>query len=138
MEFLCIGLSFRTASLAVRERLALPCVRQVELLRRLAQAPTEAVLLSTCNRVELYLASPHLAQARERAREELSRLAGEEVLTHVYERQGEAALAHLFRVASSLESLVLGEAQVLGQVKNALARSQEAASGHLAAVRPVG
>jgi glutamyl-tRNA reductase len=126
MEFLCIGLSFRTASLAVRERLALPCVRQVELLQRLAQAPTEALLLSTCNRVELYLASPDMAQARERAREELSRLAGAEVLTHVYERQGEAALAHLFRVASSLESLVLGEAQVLGQVKSALARSQEA------------
>ncbi len=126
MEFLCIGLSYRTATLAVRERLALPCVRQVELLQRLAQAPTEALLLSTCNRVELYLASPDMAQARERAREELRLLAGDEVLTHLYERSGEAALAHLFRVASSLESLVLGEAQVLGQVKSALARSQEA------------
>ncbi|WP_047856029.1 glutamyl-tRNA reductase [Archangium gephyra] len=130
MELLCIGLSYRTAPLTVRERLALPGEQQVELLRRLGQAPAEALLISTCNRVELYLASPDVARARQQAREELRRLGGPEVLDHLYEHQGEAALTHLFRVASSLDSMVLGEAQVLGQVKDALEHSQAAGTVH--------
>ncbi len=126
MELLCIGLSHRTAPLDVRERLALPEPRQVELLRRLAQAPTEALLVSTCNRVELYLASPELAQAGARAREELSLLGGPQALEHLYEHQGPGALEHLFRVASSLDSMVVGEAQILGQVKDAFELGQGA------------
>ncbi|WNG62621.1 glutamyl-tRNA reductase [Archangium gephyra] len=130
MELLCIGLSYRTAPLTVRERLALPEDQQVELLRRLGQVPAEALLISTCNRVELYLASPDVARARQQAREELRRLGGPEVLDHLYEHQGEAALTHLFRVASSLDSMVLGETQVLGQVKDALEHSQAAGTVH--------
>jgi glutamyl-tRNA reductase len=130
VELLCIGLSYRTAPLTVRERLALPGEQQAELLRRLGQAPAEALLISTCNRVELYLASPDVARARQQAREELRRLGGPEVLDHLYEHQGEAALTHLFRVASSLDSMVMGEAQVLGQVKDALEHSQAAGTVH--------
>ena len=130
VELLCIGLSYRTAPLTVRERLALPGDQQVELLRRLGQGPGEALLISTCNRVELYLASPDVARARLQAREELGRLGGPEVLEQLYEHQGEAALTHLFRVASSLDSMVLGEAQVLGQVKDALEHSQAAGTVH--------
>jgi len=126
MEMLCVGLSHRTAPLTVRERLALPEARQVELLQRLAQAPTEALLVSTCNRVELYVAAPDLAQARARVREQLGQLGGPEALEHLYEHQGEAALVHLFRVAASLDSMVLGEAQILGQVKDAFERGQGA------------
>jgi glutamyl-tRNA reductase len=126
MEFLCIGLSHRTAPLSVRERLALPEPRQVELLRRLAQAPNEAFLVSTCNRVELYMAAPDMDGVRERAREELRLLGGPETLEHLYEYRGEDALVHLFRVASSLDSMVLGEAQILGQVKDAFERGQGA------------
>jgi glutamyl-tRNA reductase len=126
VELLCIGLSYRTAPLAIRERLALPEARKAELLHRLGEAPTEALLISTCNRVELYLAGPELGRARQRAREELARLGGPEVLDHLYEHQAEAALTHLFRVASSLDSMVLGEAQVLGQVKAALEGSRAA------------
>jgi glutamyl-tRNA reductase len=126
MDLLCIGLSHRTAPLAVRERLALPEPRQVELLQQLAQAPTEALLISTCNRVELYLSSPDLAQAASRAREALSLLGGPETLEHLYEHQGAGALEHLFRVASSLDSMVLGEAQILGQVKDAFELGQGA------------
>ncbi|WP_233261912.1 glutamyl-tRNA reductase [Vitiosangium sp. GDMCC 1.1324] len=121
-----MGLSYRTAPLAVRERLALPEARQLELLQRLGEAPAEALLISTCNRVELYLTAPDVAVARQRARVKLERLGGTEVLEHLYEHQGEAALLHLFRVASSLDSMVLGEAQVLGQVKDALEQSQTA------------
>jgi glutamyl-tRNA reductase len=126
MELLCIGLSHRTAPLSVRERLALPESKQAELLLRLAQVPTEALLVSTCNRVELYLAAPDAARARARAHEELEALGGPETLAHLYEHLGEAALVHLFRVASSLDSMVLGEAQILGQVKEAFERSQGA------------
>jgi glutamyl-tRNA reductase len=124
MELICIGLSHRTAPLVVRERLALPEPRQVEVLQRLAQAPTEALFVSTCNRVELYLTSPDLAQASARAREELSRLGGQEALEHLYEHHGAGALEHLFRVASSLDSMVLGEAQILGQVKESFELGQ--------------
>jgi glutamyl-tRNA reductase len=126
MELLCIGLSHRTAPLTVRERLALPEPRQVEVLQRLAQAPSEALLISTCNRVELYLTSPDLAQAAAVAREELSRLGGAEALDHLYEHHGAGALEHLFRVASSLDSMVLGEAQILGQVKDSFELGQGA------------
>jgi glutamyl-tRNA reductase len=124
MDLLCIGLSHRTAPLGVRERLALPEARQQELLQQLAQAPTEALLISTCNRVELYLASPDIAQAGARAREVLSQVGGPETLEHLYEHQGAGALEHLFRVASSLDSMVLGEAQILGQVKDAFELGQ--------------
>ncbi len=126
MELICIGLSYRTAPLTVRERLALPEPRQVEVLQQLAQAPAEALLVSTCNRVELYLTSPELAQAAARAREELSRLGGPETLDHLYEHHGAGALEHLFRVASSLDSMVMGEAQILGQVKESFELGQGA------------
>ncbi|MBF5041437.1 glutamyl-tRNA reductase [Aggregicoccus sp. 17bor-14] len=126
MELLCIGLSHRSAPLAVRERLALPEPRQVELTQRLAQAPSEALVVSTCNRVELYVAAQDGDAAREQARAQLSLLGGPEALDHLYEHRGEAALVHLFRVASSLDSMVLGEAQILGQVKEAFERAQGA------------
>ena len=71
---LCIGLSYRTAPVSMRERLVMSETERVELLRRLGEAPGEAVLLSTCNRVELYLATPDVALARRRVREELGRL----------------------------------------------------------------
>jgi len=126
MDLLCIGLSHRTAPLEVRERLALPEPRQVLLLQQLAQAPTEALLVSTCNRVELYLSAPDIAQAGARVREALSQLGGPEALEHLYEHQGAGALEHLFRVASSLDSMVLGEAQILGQMKDAFELGQGA------------
>lgn len=124
MDFLCMGLSHRTAPLSVRERLALAEGRQVELLHRVAQSPHEALLVSTCNRVELYLASPDVAQARDSALRELAALGGAEGLEHLYEHRGEDALVHLFRVAASLDSMVLGEAQILGQVKDAFELGQ--------------
>ena len=126
MELICIGLSHQTAPQDVRQRLALGEPEQVALMQRLAQAPTEALLVSTCNRVELYLTSPDLAQAAIRAREELSRVGGPETLEHLYEHHGAGAMEHLFRVASSLDSMVLGEAQILGQVKESFELGQSA------------
>ncbi|RJS26977.1 glutamyl-tRNA reductase [Corallococcus sp. H22C18031201] len=126
MELICIGLSHRSAPLAIRERLALPEPQQLEVLQRLAQAPVEALWVSTCNRVEVYLAAPTARLGRERVHAELRELGGAEALEHLYEHEGEAALVHLFRVASSLDSMVLGEAQILGQLKDSFERGQGA------------
>ncbi|MDY7231490.1 glutamyl-tRNA reductase [Hyalangium rubrum] len=126
MELVCVGLSHRTAPLAVRERLALTEVDRAGLLQQWGQAPGEAMLVVTCNRVEVYVATPDAVGARARVREALGRLGGPEVLEHLYEHQGTTALEHLFRVAASLDSLVLGEAQILGQLKAAFAQARQA------------
>lgn len=150
-----IGMSHRTAPLDVRELLALP---EDDVRRQLQQAATlaggEALLLSTCNRVELYAALPEsLASPDSDVRDQLRPF--EDVLLsgtptarkYLYHHVGEAAMRHLFRVASSLDSLVIGEPQILGQVKAAYrlaqsvgtlsgGRSGGAGEGPLAAIVP--
>jgi glutamyl-tRNA reductase len=116
-ELLCIGLSHKTAPLSVRERMAVPEERQVEVLRGLQGVP-EAMLVSTCNRVELY-AMAHEPSVRESVLGAVAVIGGSEALQHTYEHRGDAALTHLFRVAASLDSMVVGEPQILGQVKDA-------------------
>jgi glutamyl-tRNA reductase len=124
LELLCIGLSHKTAPVRLRERLALPEERQAELLKSLAEVP-ETMVISTCNRVELYAAASEAA-SRDQIVNALVGLGGSEALQHVYEHKGDAALSHLFRVASSLDSMVVGEPQILGQVKDALELAQKA------------
>jgi len=128
----CVGLSHHTAPVNVRERLALPDERQTELLQAMAQAPAEALLISTCNRVELYVLGPG-DDLQDRTRAALARAAGDDLLPYLYAHRGEAAVLHLFRVAASLDSMVLGEPQVLGQVKDAFEQAQRmgAARGEL-------
>jgi glutamyl-tRNA reductase len=123
-----VGLSHKTAPVEVRERFAggadvLPAV----LARLSARAELREVLfLSTCNRVEV-LATPSKADALPLAlaaiRECLCEHAGiantEEVSSYLYQREGDEAVRHVFRVAASLDSMVLGEPQILGQVKDA-------------------
>ncbi|MBX5481782.1 MAG: glutamyl-tRNA reductase [Myxococcaceae bacterium] len=128
MDLLCIGVSHKSAPIELRERLALSEEAQVQLLQRFAPIG-EAMLLSTCNRVELYLAAEDLAAARQCATAALQEVAGApEVLHHLYEHQGERAALHLFRVASSLDSMVVGEPQILGQVKDAFELAQKIGS----------
>jgi glutamyl-tRNA reductase len=131
---LVVGLSHRTAPVEVRERLAAGADALPELLARLASRHelTEVMFLSTCNRVEVF-ALPRAgapangtggADAALRAvREELARHGGapsaEALVPHQYEKRGDEAVRHLFRVAASLDSMVLGEPQILGQVKDA-------------------
>src|SRR4051812_27964346 len=133
MELLCVGVSHKSAPVELRERLALPEESQALLLQKLA-AVGEAMLVSTCNRVELYVAAEDVAAARGRLLETLHDLAGSaEVLNHLYEHQRDRAALHLFRVAASLDSMVVGEPQILGQVKDAfeLAQRTGAAKGEL-------
>jgi len=105
-----VGLSHKTAPVEVRERAALdPAVALPAALSTLGRA----VVLSTCNRTEIYgVGSPKEAKALLLAR-------GVEA-HHLYQKEGIEALRHLFRVAAGLDSLVMGEAQILGQVREAL------------------
>lgn len=124
-----VGLSHHTAPLEMREALAFPRERMGEALERLREESglAEAMILSTCNRVEIYGRAPEsaaepvaefLAGFHDRRRDELD--------SHLYRLEGEAAVRHAFRVAASLDSMVLGEPQILGQVKKAYEAAEEA------------
>jgi glutamyl-tRNA reductase len=128
-DFVVVGLSHRTAPVEVRERLAVPAEQLEQELRDVVAAEgfDEALLISTCNRVELYATSPNpveaVAKARRTLAERLSNAASDDVL---YQERGVDVIRHVFRVASSLDSLVVGEPQILGQVKEAFDAAQEA------------
>ena len=115
-EFFLVGLSHKSAPVAVRERVALSgdLLRDalVDLHRR--GGVQEAMVVSTCNRVEVYVYAERPEAGR---RFFLDRSA--EAEGHLYERTGREAVRHLFRVAASLDSMVVGEPQILGQVKEA-------------------
>ena len=121
-----VGVSWRTAPVGVRERLAFRDEEVDAALAELTAAPDieEAVILSTCNRVEIYgsCAAPGMAAASAQVRSFLARsrgVAAEGLASHLYERVDEDAVRHLFRVAAALDSMVVGESQILGQLKDA-------------------
>ena len=122
-----VGLSHRTAPLEVRERLSVSADILPEVLARLSARPelSEAMFLSTCNRVEVFAASPRedtVREATRAVREVLAQQGGGEadgMRPYLYEREGQDAVRHIFRVAASLDSMVKGEPQILGQVKTA-------------------
>lgn len=115
-EVFLVGLSHHSAPIAVREQVALKDEALKAALRgvREASGVQEAMAISTCNRVEVYV----LADSAEPARRFFLDRAGA-ADGHLYERHGSQAVRHLFRVAASLDSMVLGEQQILGQVKEA-------------------
>ena len=118
-----VGLSHRTSPLAVRESLAFAKDRLAEALKRMRQEAgvSEAMILSTCNRVELYGRSDE-ADGGARLEEFLCAFHGRprpEIAPYLYRLSGPDAVRHGFRVAASLESMVIGEPQILGQVKEA-------------------
>lgn len=129
MTLTLVGLSHRTAPVEVRERLAFvggEAERALSSLRR--EGVGEAVLLATCNRTELYL-YPTSQDAVERVEAFLARTAGPlpgSLGRYLYRLTGDEVVRHLFRVTSGLDSLVLGEAEVQGQVREAYQRSSDA------------
>ena len=120
-----VGCSHRGTSVALRERLAFSAEQTREALDRWRRAfpGVEAVLLSTCNRVELYAATDRPTEpSLDQIADFLARFHGldpAEVASQLYQNSDEAAVRHLFTVASSLDSMVLGEPQILAQVKTA-------------------
>src|SRR5437879_4866171 len=125
MNIIAVGLNHRTAPVELRERFAVPESHLPEALARLKRWPgiDEGVILSTCNRVELYAVVKETAHGVESLRDYLVTLASdigwERLEPHLYCLDGAEAIRHLFRVAASLDSMVLGEPQILGQVKEA-------------------
>ncbi len=130
-----LGLNHTTTTVAFRERLTVPQERQVDVLQRLAQRASlsELVILSTCNRVELYgVGTPEHAAAVLGALAQEHNIASDALRKNCFLRTEGDAARHIFRVAASLESMVLGEPQILGQVKEAYRNAQRA--GTLGAV----
>lgn len=133
------GLSHKSVPVEYREHFALDHDAQSRMLERVLNVPglSEAVIVSTCNRVEFYTVclGESSSQSVERIEAELCELFGEidssvppEVFDNIYHLNGDGAIAHLFRVASGLDSMILGEPQILGQLKNSfeLARASGA------------
>lgn len=130
MRFLGAGVSHRTAPIELREKLAKATANLEEALAALRQRPLveEACIVSTCNRVEFYVAGEGEPAALARELRSFLQSASEmrivDVDPHLYQHEGVDGLRHLFRVAASLDSMVLGEPQILGQVKEAFAAAQ--------------
>ena len=135
MNLAVIGCDFRSAPLALRERLAFPDAKLERALDELiARYDCEAVVVSTCNRVELYLARSLAEQALDAGLVaeflgEFHGLTAAEIRPHLLERRDSEAVQHLFRVAASLDSMIVGEGQIAGQLK----RAYEKARGRSAA-----
>ena len=130
MTLAVIGLNHTTASVAIRERFAIneediPAVAQA-----IIEVETdEVIVLSTCNRVELYVSGNDLAAVVNRAKARLStigQISNELFNRHCYVKSGDDAILHLFKVAASLDSMVVGEPQILGQLKAAVQSARQA------------
>jgi glutamyl-tRNA reductase len=125
MHIIVVGLSHKTAPVEIREKLAVPESRMGEALTRLCsyQGVREGVLLSTCNRVEVYAVVDEIESGYGRIQDFLAdahlSLSSEQLTPHLYWHEGDRAISHLFRVASSLDSMIVGESQILGQIKDA-------------------
>jgi len=144
-----LGINHNTAPIEVRERLAIPASRLADATRSLLHQPgiREGLILSTCNRVELLtfqddteltaeVTQPQTRASLLRFLDEYFSVPATELQPHVYEFREREAVRHLFRVASSLDSMVVGEPQILGQVKEAyiIARETGAVSTNLEAL----
>jgi glutamyl-tRNA reductase len=141
MNLVLLGINHNTAPIEVRERLAIPAGRLADATRTLIHQPgiREGLILSTCNRVEIVTLQDD-ASATENNKADLLRFLHEyfsvppqTLQPHLYEFREREAVRHLFRVASSLDSMVVGEPQILGQVKESytIAREVGAVSSQL-------
>ena len=126
MSFHLIGVNHKSAPVEVRERLAIPDSRLPDALKRLTHHPgvDEGLILSTCNRVELLAQTQNGAADLRSFLRDYFQLDDSTLDPHLYEYREQDAVRHLFRVASSLDSMVVGEAQILGQVKEAYATAR--------------
>ncbi len=140
MNILAVGLNHKTAPVEIREQVAIAPGVLVECLQQITALPDilEGLVLSTCNRVELYAIGHDAPAAIERLKNflaEFQRVPAATLAPHLYEYRGEAAIRHLFRVAASLDSMIIGEPQILGQLKEAFACAQDCQSAGLVLTR---
>ncbi|MFT5260377.1 MAG: glutamyl-tRNA reductase [Gammaproteobacteria bacterium] len=129
MKITALGLNHTTAPIAVRERAAISDDRVAEAVRNLTQHPniSEAAILSTCNRTEIYCGH-NLSDELELVQwlGDFQQLSAQELTPFTYSHLNKDAVNHTFRVASGLDSMVLGEPQILGQMKQAYSRANDA------------
>jgi len=127
MQLFALGINHHTAPLAMREQLAFDPVRLQQALHDLLRAKPvrEAAILSTCNRTELYCAADQ-AEAAAAWLAEYHALSPSRIEPFLYTHPQKDAVRHMFRVASGLDSMVLGEPQILGQMKQAARAAEEA------------
>jgi len=130
MNIIVVGLSHKTASVEIRERVAFSPNQIEKPLRELTNLDgiIEGVIVSTCNRVEIYATTRDIAGGIARIRRFMAdyhRIPFEELEPHLYSHHSEAAIRHVFRVASSLDSMVVGEPQILGQIKTSYGYAAE-------------
>lgn len=134
MPLTCIGLSHRTAPVEVRERHAFPPSRMAEALVALRdyEAVREAVMLQTCGRLEIYAALDDYEDGVAQIKSFLANFrhgtTGYDIDSYLYTLLGHEAVEHLFRVATGLDSMLIGEAEILGQVKDAYVAATRAGS----------
>jgi glutamyl-tRNA reductase len=134
MRLLAVGCSFRATPVDLRERLGFDESKLARALEELnARYDCEAVILSTCNRVELYLARPSGAEGLDveligQFLSDFHQVPRMQVQPHLYQHVDADAVRHLFRVIASLDSLILGEGQIAGQVKRAYETAQQHAT----------
>ena len=131
MHILLTGVNHATTPLDVRERVAFSRHQIHEALPLLADQVGEGVILSTCNRTEVYTVSEAPSDAANRIRDFVADYHGLEpslFAPHLYDRTDVEAVRHLFRVASGLDSMILGESEILGQVRSALTAAAETGS----------
>jgi glutamyl-tRNA reductase len=130
MNIVVVGLSHKTASVDIREKVAFAPTQMEKPLKALLalEDVAEAVIVSTCNRVEIYISTRDIAGGMARIKRFLAdyhQIPAETLEPHLYTHHGEAAIRHVFRVASSLDSMVVGEPQILGQIKTAYGYAAE-------------
>lgn len=130
MHIIVVGLNYRTAPVEVRERFAIAEKELPEALKQLMNTSSimECVIVATCNRTELYAVVDrhHLCGHYIRSfMEQWFKLPREQFTSHLYMHEDDKAIEHLFRVTSGLDSMVIGETQILGQVKDAFALAQQ-------------
>ncbi len=133
MTLLVVGVSHRTAPVSLLDRVALVEAAATALQVDVLGSPhvAESLVLSTCNRVEIYAEVSRFHGAVVDVTEQLAKATGvarEEITPHLYVRYEDRAIQHLFEVAAGLDSMVIGEQQVLGQVRGALRSAQETAT----------
>ena len=130
MNLVLIGMNHKTAPLDLRERLSISCEGDADPLRQIIKLLDLAgvIYLSTCNRVEVLVQTTDARETQERLKDFILRhgnLSREDLVRCLYCYEGQEAVRHLFRVTSSLDSLVMGEPQILGQVKDAYRQAVE-------------
>ena len=129
MKLLLAGINHRTAPVQLREKLAYRAEEIPGALMDIqARGAKEALILSTCNRVELTAALDDDFRVETLIESLLSHRSGltiEELLPHIYSFENSEAIRHLFRVASSLDSMIVGEPQILGQLKQACTQARD-------------